>query len=74
MSHTHPCSACLVTASPSAVEMFTFNSPKVVDKWHVFSDAFFGGRSQAALVYNAEEQVGWHTAGGRCLCGRWWGR
>jgi hypothetical protein len=37
--------------------MFTFNSPKVVEKWHVFSDAYFGGRSKAALQYNAEEQV-----------------
>lgn len=44
-------------AQPSAVEMFTFNSPKVVDKWHVFTDACFGGRSQAAFKYNVEEQA-----------------
>lgn len=44
-------------AQPAAVEMFTFNSPKVVDKWHVFTDAYFGGRSQAAFKYNAEEQA-----------------
>lgn len=37
--------------------MFTFNSPKVVDKWHVFTDACFGGRSQAAFKYNVEEQA-----------------
>lgn len=45
-------------AQPAAVELFTFNSPKVVEKWHVFTDAYFGGRSQASFTYNADEQVG----------------
>lgn len=44
-------------AQPAAVEMFTFSSPQVVDKWHVFSDAYFGGRSHAALIFNEEEQA-----------------
>lgn len=47
----------LHTAQPAAVEMFTFNSPKVVQQWHVFTDAYFGGRSHAAFEYNEAEQV-----------------
>jgi hypothetical protein len=51
---------------PAAVVLFQFSSPKVVDQWHVFTDAFFGGKSAASLQYNAEQQV-WNAAGNAAL-------
>jgi hypothetical protein len=45
------------------VALFSFDSPAVVEQWHVFTDAFFGGKSTAALTFNAAEQVGRRAAG-----------
>jgi hypothetical protein len=37
--------------------LFNFDSKRIVDKWHVFTDASFGGKSQASISYNKQEQV-----------------
>jgi len=49
-----------VTAAPlgpKPVVLFNFDSKRIVDKWHVFTDASFGGKSQASISYNKQEQV-----------------
>lgn len=43
--------------APKPVVLFSFNSQKAVDQWHVFTDAFFGGKSEATFTYSAQEQV-----------------
>eukprot|EP00775_Hariotina_reticulata_P010347 gene10347-10504_t len=42
---------------PKPVVLFNFTSQRVVDKWHVFTDASFGGKSQASISYNQQEQA-----------------
>lgn len=49
--------AGLPAVEPAPVVLFQFSNASVVDQWHVFTDAFFGGKSHARLAYNAEQQV-----------------
>jgi hypothetical protein len=51
-----------VQLAPKPYVLYNFNSQKVVDQWHVFTDSFFGGKSEASLTFNQEEQVGVRTA------------
>ncbi|KAF6262544.1 complex I intermediate-associated protein 30-domain-containing protein [Scenedesmus sp. NREL 46B-D3] len=53
-----------VQLAPKPVVLYSFNSQKVVDQWHVFTDSFFGGKSQASLTYNQAEQAAEFS--GRC--------
>jgi hypothetical protein len=46
-----------VQLAPKPIVLYSFNSQKVVDQWHVFTDSFFGGKSQASLTFNQAEQV-----------------
>jgi hypothetical protein len=46
-----------VQLAPKPIVLYSFNSQKVVEQWHVFTDSFFGGKSQASLSYNQAEQV-----------------
>jgi hypothetical protein len=48
-----------VQLAPKPIALYSFNSQKVVEQWHVFTDSFFGGKSQASFTYNQAEQVGW---------------
>lgn len=49
------CPAALL--APEPVALFSFDTAKTVDKWHVFTDSYFGGKSEASFTYNLQEQV-----------------
>eukprot|EP00882_Tetradesmus_deserticola_P023236 GHRQ01025283.1.p1 GENE.GHRQ01025283.1~~GHRQ01025283.1.p1 ORF type:complete len:260 (+),score=86.04 GHRQ01025283.1:678-1457(+) len=53
-----------VQLAPKPVVLYSFKSQHVVDQWHVFTDSFFGGKSQASLTYNPAEQAAEFS--GRC--------
>eukprot|EP00878_Enallax_costatus_P028808 GHUV01031153.1.p1 GENE.GHUV01031153.1~~GHUV01031153.1.p1 ORF type:complete len:239 (+),score=71.22 GHUV01031153.1:123-839(+) len=50
--------------APEPIVLFSFNTAKTVDKWHVFTDSYFGGKSEASFTYNAQEQAAEFS--GRC--------
>uniref|UniRef100_A0A383WGC5 NADH:ubiquinone oxidoreductase intermediate-associated protein 30 domain-containing protein n=1 Tax=Tetradesmus obliquus TaxID=3088 RepID=A0A383WGC5_TETOB len=53
-----------VQLAPKPIVLYSFNSQKVVDQWHVFTDSFFGGKSEASLTFNQAEQAAEFS--GRC--------
>jgi hypothetical protein len=41
--------------NPEPLVMFSFSKPRDLDRWHVFTDAYFGGRSAAEWRWAADE-------------------
>lgn len=52
---------------PKPTVLFDFTKARDIERWHVFSDAFFGGRSQAEWRA-AQDQVRAALTLAHCLC------